>query len=85
MTANRFSSRPVIFKRAARLTGHEAPVPAGTHSLETEEVLIDGASRPAYQRVSTRLTYVSRPGLTLTIGVDPEDLEAALVRDAAER
>lgn len=50
MTASRFSTRVVTFKHTVSLIGHEAPIPPGTHSLETEEVLIDGISRPVYQR-----------------------------------
>lgn len=86
MTFENFLAQAISFDRPVALIGLDAPVPPGTHALETESILVEGTSRPVYRRVASRLTYQSRPGLTLTHTVDPRDweiLEAALIHDKA--
>lgn len=70
------------------IDGFQQELPAGDYLVETEEELIQGVSFPAYRRVSTILRVEripGRPGLKESWQIEPEALEAALVRDAAAR
>jgi hypothetical protein len=74
----------VTFAHGFLLDGFSLELPAGNYVVETEEELLQGLSIPAYRRVSTTL-YVDRipgrPGVTEAWRIDPEALEAAIVRD----
>jgi len=86
MPFENYLTQAIGFNRPMALIGLDAPIPPGRHTLETESIPVDGTSRPVYRRVALRLTYQSRPGLTLTHKVDPRDweiLEAALIQDEA--
>jgi len=63
--------------RAFRPRGAGILVPAGVHSVETEEELIEGLSFPGWRRVATTVT-VAQPGLSQRIQVDPAELAAAV-------
>jgi hypothetical protein len=61
-------------------------LPAGTYSVETDEELLEGISFPAYRRILTLIHLHAKPGhpgLTQTLTVDPNELDAALKRDQA--
>lgn len=78
----------VTFTRPFVIDGFQQELPAGDYLVETEEELIQGVSFPAYRRVSTILRVEripGRPGLKESWQIEPEALEAALVRDAAAR
>jgi hypothetical protein len=82
----RSTTMTVSFSRPFRLAGFDQELPAGDYVVETDEELLQGLSFPAYRRVATTL-YVDvlpgRPGQRQAWRIEPEALDAALVRDAA--
>jgi hypothetical protein len=79
----RTSRRTVTFQRPFSLNGFDRPQAAGTYTVETEEELLD-VSFPAYRRLATWIHLHAQPGsplITETVSIDPEELDAALVRD----
>lgn len=83
----RMTSRSVTFRRPFTLRGLDKAQPAGVYDVETEEELLDTVSFPAYRRISTTIALHPRPGnlnLTTLVPIDPDDLDAALTRDAAD-
>jgi hypothetical protein len=82
----RTSKQTVTFKRPFVLSGLDRVLPAGAYSVETDEALLEGLSFPAYRRVLTVIHLRperGRPGVTETLAIDPNDLDAALKRDQA--
>ena len=82
----RTSKKTVTFRRPFVLGGFDEVLPAGAYSVETDEELLEGISFPAYRRILTLLHLhpkPGRPGLTETLTVDPNELDAALERDRA--
>jgi hypothetical protein len=80
----RTSERTVIFRRPFILDGFDEELPAGSYSVETDEELIEGVSFPAYRRTQALIrlpTMPGNPGLTRTLAIDPNVLDAALMRD----
>ena len=78
------SKMTVTFKRPFLLGGLEEILPAGAYDVETDEVLLEGLSFPAYQRVLTVLRLPishGQSGLARSVTIDPVELEAALKRD----
>ena len=76
----------VTFRRPFVLGGIDEALPAGPYSVETDEELIEGISFPAYRRILTLIHLhpkPGRPGLTETLTIDPNELDAALERDQA--
>lgn len=77
--------RTVTFSRPFALNGLDEVLPAGDYSVETEEELIGGISHAGYRRTSTVLRLPAKSGpsyLTRALNVDPDELDAALARDA---
>jgi hypothetical protein len=76
----------VTFRRPFSLGGFDGEQPAGSYSIETDEVLSAGAF-PNYLRTETRMRreYVADGlhGAPSTAVVDPRQLRAALAVDAA--
>lgn len=84
----RTSKKIVTFRRPFVLGGFNEVLPAGTYNVETDEELLEGISFPAYRRILTLLhlqPQPGRPGLTEALTVDPNELDAALVRDQAPK
>ncbi|MCZ6894589.1 MAG: hypothetical protein O7H40_11155 [Gammaproteobacteria bacterium] len=84
--AIRTSTRTVTFRRPFVLGGFDEMLPAGAYRVETDEELLEGISFPAYRRILTLLHLHSRPGhpgLSPTLTIDPNELDAALERDRA--
>lgn len=82
----RTSEKTVTFKRPFFLAGSDEMQPAGVYSVETDEELLEGVSFPAYRRTASwmrRHENPGRPGVVQTLKIDPEELDAALRRDAA--
>ena len=80
----RTSTKTVTFRRPFNLEKIDKALLAGAYSLETDDELLEGLSFPAYRRVLTLLHLRptrSHPGLVQTLTVDPEELDAALIRD----
>ena len=82
----RTSKRTVTFRRPFVLGGFYEVLPAGTYNVETDEELLEGISFPVYRRILTVIDLHAksgRPGLTQTLTIDPNELDAALERDRA--
>jgi hypothetical protein len=82
----RTTKKTVTFRRLFVLGGFDEVLPAGTYSVETDEELLEGISFPAYRRILTLIHLHAKPGhpgLTQTLTVDPNELDAALKRDQA--
>ena len=83
---SRTTEKTVTFKKPFSLTGFDEELPAGDYIVETEEELLEGLSFPAYRRKLT-LIYLPanprRPGCRQALPIDPNDLDAALLRDQA--
>ena len=82
----RTTTTAVTFVRPFSLAGVEGVHPPGRYDVEIDEELLQNLSFPAYRRVETRIQVPWRTmGIAAlqTVTVDPQDLEAALARDAA--
>lgn len=80
----RTSRSTVTFSRPFTLGGFDEELPAGAYSVETDEELLEGISFPAYRRILTLIHLHAKPnhpGVTQTVTIDPNDLDAALKRD----
>ena len=82
----RTSKKNVTFRRPFILDEFDEVLPVGAYSVETDEELLEGISCPAYRRILT-VTHLhakpGHPGLTQTLTIDPNELDAALKRDQA--
>jgi hypothetical protein len=76
----RSTSRMVTFQHAFVLDGFARQVPAGTYLVETEETLMDSVLSLAWKRASTIMRLPTATG-SQDVFVDPEQLNAALLRD----
>ena len=84
--AVRTSKRTVTFHKPFLLGEFDETLPAGTYEVETDEELLEGVSFPAYRRILTLIRLhpkPGRPGISETLAVDPNELDAALERDQA--
>jgi len=84
--ATRTSSKIVTFTRPFRLSAMNHRLPAGSYTVETDEERLESVSVTAYRRQGTfiRVPLPSgAAGSSSRIMIDPAELEAALVRDAA--
>lgn len=82
----RTSKKTVTFRRPFVLGGFDEMLPAGAYGVETDEELLEGISFPVYRRTLTLIHLHAKPdhpGLTQTLTVDPNELDAALMRDLA--
>ena len=78
--------RTVVFEKSFVLGGFDEVLSAGAYSVETDEELLDGISFPAYRRISTLIrlpTKSGNPAFTRALTIDPNELDAALLRDQA--
>jgi hypothetical protein len=74
----------VVFRRSFVLTGLDGVQPPGTYRIQTYSELLDIPSAVAYRRLSTSIELHAQPaGIIRTATIDPLELEAALLRDAA--
>lgn len=76
----------VTFLHPFSLAGVDGEQPAGTYTVETQEVSIDSLSFAAYRRVATTIVLPSRQygyAAKQVVTIDPHDLDAAKARDAA--
>lgn len=80
----RTSMSTVTFSKPFILGGFDEKLPAGTYNVETDEELLEGISFLAYRRISTLIHLHAKPGhpgVTQTMTIDPNELNAALDRD----
>ena len=74
------------FANPFTFSGFDEVFPPGTYNVETDEELIEGLSFDAYRRTLVLIhlpTKSGRPGHSRTLTIDPNELDAALKRDAA--
>lgn len=82
---NRTTQKTITFQRPFVLPSLEKTQPAGAYIIETEEELLAQITYPAYRRVATFIFLHEIAGddrITGIANIDPEELEAALARDA---
>ena len=82
----RTTSKTITFARPFSLDGLDETQPAGSYTVRTDEEPIEGLSFLAYRRVATAIFLpLSRrgEGSFQAAPVTPEDLDAALARDAS--
>lgn len=80
----RTREKTVTFKKPFDLEGYPDMFPAGTYRVETDEELLEGVSFTVYRRKSTILHLLpnaDRPGRRQSLTIDPDRLDAALMRD----
>jgi hypothetical protein len=78
-------SKTVVFCRPFLLKGIDRTVPPGEYRVVTDEELIEGISFPVYRRVSTMIFVPAQShgaSSVEMVTIDPDDLQAALDRDA---
>ncbi len=82
----RTTKKTVIFANSFKLGDFEEVLPPGPYDVETDEELLEGLSFHAYRRILTQIHLPAKsgkPGLSRTLTIDPDQLDAALKRDAA--
>lgn len=82
----RTTSKTVIFANSFTLGDFDEVLPPGSYNVETDEELLEGLSFRAYRRTLTLIHLPAKsglPGLSRTLTIDPDELDAALKRDAA--
>ena len=82
----RTTKKTVSFRRSYVLGGFDEELPAGDYIVETDEELLEGISFPAYRRVLTLIHLPAKPGqpgVKRTWTIDPNELDAAVMRDRA--
>ncbi len=79
----RSTTRVVVFRHPFKLEGMDRPQPAGSYAVETVEVLMDTMSNHVYRRIETSIRVPSRPGVMESFVISGEELDRALLDDAA--
>jgi len=74
----------VTFRSPFEFPGTDGIQPPGVYDVEIDEESIETISRTVYVRMATRF-YIRSPGMVRTVTIDPDDLKAAVERDARER
>jgi len=83
----RTTTNTVTFARPFVLGDFDEVQPAGEYRVETDEELLEGISFPAYRRVLSLIhlhASPDHPGRAQMLSINPNDLDAALMRDRAE-
>jgi hypothetical protein len=81
----RTTTKTVTFVNPFTLRPLDEVLEPGDYAVETDEELLDGLSFMAYRRILALVhlpAQVGHPGTTRTLSVDPNELDAALMRDA---
>lgn len=76
----------LTFRSPFHLPGYDAPFPAGTYEVLSEDERLDGLSFEAFRRQSTFLRISGRggsQGRTELLPVSQQDLDAAVLADQA--
>jgi hypothetical protein len=79
-------TKTVTFRRPFSIGGFDELLPAGDYCVETDEELLVGLSFSSYRRVLTVIHLPAasgNPNLTRSLTIDPNELDAALIRDQA--
>ena len=81
----RTTTRTVVFQHPFAIGAVDGLLPSGSYAVETDEEVVPGLSFIAYRRVRTTMTLPIAFGITTArqvVTIDPQELEAALARDA---
>ena len=81
----RTTTRTVVFHHPFAIGAVDGLLPSGSYAVETDEEVVPGLSFIAYRRVRTTMTLPIAFGITTArqvVTIDPQELEAALARDA---
>jgi hypothetical protein len=81
----RLEHRTVVFAHSFALKGVDGTFPPGVYAVEVTHEQLDGLSCIAYRRVSTTIALPASSTANISrqlVKIDPEELEAALARDA---
>ena len=78
---SRTTSQIVTFRRPFWVSGLDRRLPAGTYTIELEEVAIEAIALQTWKLVATRI-HVPRDGNTDYVRINREELNDALARDA---
>ena len=85
--STRIRQQTITFKHPFSLGGIEQMQPSGTYRVEIEEELVPDLSFPVYRRIATVIYLVRSPNGSVggyeAATIDPQDLDAAIQRDAA--
>ena len=84
----RSTRETVTFKHAFKLPGLDAPQPAGSYVVTTDEEEIPGLSFQAWRRVATQIhlpASEARSAQEQMATIDPIDLAQARARDNGEQ
>ena len=81
----RTTKKTVTFANPFTIGDFDEVLPPGSYNVETDEELLESLSFSAYRRVLTVIylpaTY-RHPGVSRTLKIEPDDLDAALKLDA---
>ena len=77
----RTTTKQVTFARHFVLGSSGEVLPPGTYDIETDEELLEGVSFAVFRRILTLLHLHPQGGIRRTLTIDPDDLDAALLRD----
>lgn len=81
----RTTKKTVTFARPFTLNPLDEVLEPGDYEIEIDEELLGGLSFFAYRRLFTLVHLPAKaghPGLTRTLSIDPNELDAAITRDA---
>ena len=87
METVRTNRKTVTFKRPFTLSALPTVQPAGSYAVETDEMLLPTFTAAAYRRTATLMFLPAHPesgGLAHMVEIDPDELESALAKDAAD-
>jgi hypothetical protein len=76
----RTTQRTVTFRHPFALGVIDGLVAAGDYLTETDEEMVDVASRLAWRRIATTI-HIKTNGTTQVISISPAELDELLVRD----
>ncbi len=82
----RTTKKSVTFANPFTLGDVEEILQPGSYDVETDEERLEGLSFEAYRRILTLIHLPATPGtpgVSRTLTVDPDELEAALARNGA--
>lgn len=82
----RTSKKTMTFKKPFVIGDLDEALPPGDYVVETDEELLEGLSFPAFRRKLTMIYLHENsrnPGRRQAMQVDPNELDAALMRDQA--
>ena len=77
---SRTTRKTVTFRHPFVLSAVDGILPPGVYDVDTDEESLESLSILGYRRIATFI-QVHRDGTTQVFQIDPEELDAALMRD----